>query len=66
MFSDVTWDVSVLLITRALSLEFDHLVSAFFPAYIAFPSYTNGTSRLSLSLLHTFVRSLSHGCALAH
>lgn len=42
MFSDVQWDVSVLLITRAMSLEFDHLVSAFFPTYIAFSPYTNG------------------------
>lgn len=42
MFSDVAWDVSVLLVTRAMSLEFDRLVSSFFPAYILFPPYTNG------------------------
>uniref|UniRef100_K3X5T7 Origin recognition complex subunit 5 C-terminal domain-containing protein n=1 Tax=Globisporangium ultimum (strain ATCC 200006 / CBS 805.95 / DAOM BR144) TaxID=431595 RepID=K3X5T7_GLOUD len=40
MFTGVQWDVCVILITRAMSLEFDQLVSAFLPAYIPFSPYS--------------------------
>ncbi|KAF1329617.1 Origin recognition complex subunit 5, partial [Globisporangium splendens] len=40
MFTGMQWDVCVILITRAMSLEFDQLVSAFLPAYIPFSPYS--------------------------
>lgn len=43
MFTDMEWDICVVFTTRAMSLEFDQLVSSFFPTFILFPSYTSGT-----------------------
>ncbi|DBA04290.1 TPA: hypothetical protein N0F65_002052 [Lagenidium giganteum] len=37
------WSVSVLMITRAISLELDHLVGTSFPVFIYFPLYSNET-----------------------
>lgn len=49
MFTDMEWDICVVFTTRAMSLEFDQLVSSFFPTFILFPSYTSGTNALALS-----------------
>lgn len=57
MFADMDWDICILFTTRAMSLEFDKLVSSFFPTFILFPSYTSGTTR---GLLHPSTCSNAH------